>query len=219
MRGVFHYSLVAVLYLLAVLAGLSVASVAAAEPIYAQCDFDTTSCYTMAISPNTIASEPGGNNYLGEFTGQDTATFFGMDVDSEASYYNSWDWTLSFDLLAFGDWQGNSPGPGFEDVLPGSYDHFGVEIQAGTILTTFEDIPYLASNHYQIGFSIGEVWGCCTDLNVTFTPTLSDRGSLPIQLQPTWGLDNVKISMVPEPDTAFLLAGGLVLLACRRKTS
>ena len=176
----------------------------------------------------------GARSFLGEF-GNDTVT---LNLSGLAAHSAL---TLSFDLYLIRTWDGSSSGTAFDF----GNDSFKVSVGNGPVLLdeTFSNgnpagqsfgpatsNPYFtgAAETYSLGYVVGsdiltgpQVMDSVYTLNYTFVHsggqlTLDFTGyGLQAMEDESWGLDNVRVSMVPEPAAAPLLAAGVLMLAWR----
>lgn len=175
--------------------------------------------------------------FLGRI-GEGSVGFNGMDLFTGPLPSEAY---LSFDLILFGDWRGNETGsesafsvtigtekifdstfsttPQYEQTYP---NHFAPGSYPGTTGALLTDVLFdgsvfenVAVYHLDLSFDLAypEDW-CCGDVWAEFGAEFSGTPA-------SWGLDNVMFSTtpIPEPGTALLVMGGLLLLASSRRSS
>jgi hypothetical protein len=213
------------------------ATVSQAVVVYEN-DFQSAagSAWSHTLLQNTPTPYPSGpRSFLGEF-GNDTVT---LNLSGLAAHSML---TLSFDLYLIRTWDGSSSGTAFDF----GNDSFKVSVGNGPVLldSTFSNgnpagqnfgpaasNPYFtgAAETYSLGYVVSDgipvpqVMDSVYTLNYTFAHssdqlTLDFTGyGLQAMGDESWGLDNVHVSMVPEPAAAPLLAAGALVLAWRMR--
>jgi hypothetical protein len=190
--------------------------------------------WTQTTLQNTPTPYPfGPRSFLGEF-GNDTIS---LNLSGLAPHSLL---TLSFDLYLIRTWDGSSSGTEFDF----GNDSFKVAVGNGPVLldATFSNgnpagqsygpaasNPYFtgAAETYSLGYVVTDgmpapqVMDSVYSFSYTFAHT-SDQLTLDFSgygLQAmsdeSWGLDNVQVSVVPEPGIAPMLALGMLALAWR----
>ena len=189
-------------------------------------------------SHTTLQSAPtpyafGSRSFLGEF-GNDTVSLNLSGLTPHSTL------TLSFDLYLIRTWDGSSSGTAFDF----GNDSFKVDVGSGPVLLdqTFSNgnpagqsfgpaaiNPQFtgAAETYSLGYIVTDgmpapqVMDSVYKLSYTFAHatdqlTLNFSGyGLQAMSDESWGLDNVQVSMVPEPAAAPMLALGMLALAWR----
>ncbi len=205
-------------------AGLSSTSHAQPIPVYWN-DFEDPSDNLSEWTPHPTEMAPSGERFLGQF-GSGTKSLLLQDLPAHTAA------NVTLDLYVIRTWDGNDSPDLWEFATDG----------VTRLHTSFSNVPQYrqaypnwypgGDNFYRTGQdginTLGYLWegnpmDTTYNMDFDFSHTAGtlrlDFSGFPNELphNESWGIDNIHVSVVPEPDTAVLLLAGALGYVRRRK--